>query len=135
MRAADDTQVVEALHVLDQVFDGDRANRANPERRDGRSDVHDVLYDKWLGAFTFDGWPQDAVRAVLLAFLQYAPAESFDALMEAVRAEATWQVEYRQQLAVEARLRRRLGREPSSRELTAELARSPLYSLEEQGAR
>jgi hypothetical protein len=124
VRSADDPRVVEALDVLGQVFDGDRAH---PETRHERSDVHEVLNGKWLEAFTFDGWPEPSVRAVMLALLQHAPDEDFDALLGAVRAEARWQVHYRRLLAADARLRRRHGRVPSPEEVEAEAVRPPLH--------
>ncbi|MGE3460237.1 MAG: hypothetical protein AB7O24_34340 [Kofleriaceae bacterium] len=127
-RAPRDPRIVEALGVLQQVFESDRT----PPNTGSGADVHDVVMEKWLATFTLRGWPEPAVRAVVQAVLQHAPDEDFEAVLDAVRDEARWQVTYRRMLAAEDRLTRRLGRTPTQSEIEAVVAAEEAQTAEPQ---
>lgn len=95
-RRADDPRVVEIMRTLDIVL----AFQAEDRERTGEHDALEGPIDTLvahgvIGRRTFDDWPDEAIRALVLAFVTNAPNEHLAEIVPAVRHERRWNREYR----------------------------------------
>lgn len=74
-----------AMRVVNTVIEIDRK-----PTNGGAGDTIDSFLTNWLAAFSFHGWSDDAVRAVVRSVLENAPAEDCDAFLKALESDARW---------------------------------------------
>ena len=78
-RSVNDPRVAEALAAFDEV--------CASQHRD--EDIVNIFMRNVTG-WTWEGWPDSAVRGVLFGYLANAPSEDFDALIASAREALAW---------------------------------------------